>query len=140
MRKHPTQGISCVTQTLHQALFSASLSCLESPCVILHWEGGAETYRMTEYIRRAFVTILLFQISMLPLSRIVRLASLPTIQQASLPTLQQAQLLSTASGHKASVDSRWLSLFLSRSFLTLLIRHPIDSVTRGLPSFLSAKY
>ena len=77
---------------------------------------------------------------MLPLSRMVRLASLPTIQQASLPTLQQAQLLSTASGHKASVDSRWLSLFLSRSFLTLLIRHPIDSVTRGLPSFLSAKY
>ena len=49
MRKHPTQGISCVTQTLHQALFTASLSCLESPCVILHWEGGAETYRMTEY-------------------------------------------------------------------------------------------
>ena len=48
MRKHPTQGISCVTQTLHQALFSASLSCLESPCVILHWEGGAETDRMTE--------------------------------------------------------------------------------------------
>ena len=83
---------------------------------------------------------LLFQSSMLPLSRMVRLASLPTIQQASLPTLQQAQLLSTASGHKASVDSRWLSLFLSRSFLTLLIRHPIDSVTRGLPSFLSAKY
>ena len=77
---------------------------------------------------------------MLPLSRMIRLASLPTLQQASLPTLQQAQLLSTASGHKASVDSRWLSLFLSRSFLTLLIRHPIDSVTRGLPSFLSAKY